>query len=48
MKNTVFFDIKTQFVPHKKHILLRYRAQPVNANVRFEVLTPVTMKNVVL
>jgi hypothetical protein len=31
MKNAVFWDIKPQFVPHMKHITLRYRAQLVNA-----------------
>jgi hypothetical protein len=31
MKNAVFWDIKTQFVPHRRHINLYYRAQPVNA-----------------
>jgi hypothetical protein len=31
MKNGVFWDIKTQFVPHRKHLLLRYRVQVVNA-----------------
>jgi hypothetical protein len=28
MKNVVFWDIKTQFVPHRRH---SYRVQPVNA-----------------
>jgi hypothetical protein len=31
MKNVVFWDIKTQFVLHKRYISLRYRVQPVNA-----------------
>jgi hypothetical protein len=31
MKNVAFWDIKTQFVLHRRHILLRYRVQPVNA-----------------
>jgi hypothetical protein len=30
MKNNVFWDIKTDFVPHRKHSL-SYRAQLVNA-----------------
>jgi hypothetical protein len=38
MKNVVFWDIKTQFVLHRRHTLLRYRDQPV----RFEVFTAVT------
>jgi hypothetical protein len=29
MKNAVVWDIKTQFIPHRRHI--RYRAYPVNA-----------------
>jgi hypothetical protein len=31
MKNGVFWDIKTQFVLHRRHISLRYRVQSVNA-----------------
>jgi hypothetical protein len=30
MKNVVFWDIETQFIPHRKHITLCYRTQPVN------------------
>jgi hypothetical protein len=38
------WDIKTQFVPHRR--CLRYRAQPVNAMLHsIEVFTAVTMKN---
>jgi hypothetical protein len=29
-KNAVLWDIKSQFAPHRRHIL-RYRAQPINA-----------------
>jgi hypothetical protein len=47
MKNVVFWDIKTQFVLHRRRITFRYRAQPVNAILRFEVFTVVAMKNVV-
>jgi hypothetical protein len=47
MKNAAFWDIKTQFVPQRRHMCLRYRTQPVNFYVRFEVFTAVTMKNVV-
>jgi hypothetical protein len=43
MKNVVFWDMKTQSVPHRRHISLRYRAQPA----RFDVFTGVTMKNAV-
>jgi hypothetical protein len=31
MKNAVFWDIKTQFVPHRRPLRLRYVVQPVNA-----------------
>jgi hypothetical protein len=37
MKNAVFWDIKTRFILHRRHI----------AYVRFDFLTAVTMKNVV-
>jgi hypothetical protein len=42
MKNAVFWDIKTQFVPHRRHI-----TSPLKSYVRFEVFTAVTMKNAV-
>jgi hypothetical protein len=41
MKNTVFWDIKTQFIPHRKHYVCA--AEPSQV-----VLTAVTMKNAVL
>jgi hypothetical protein len=31
VKNAVFWDVKTQFLPHRRHITLCYRAQQVNA-----------------
>jgi hypothetical protein len=31
MKNVVFWDIKSQFILHRRHIILGYRVQPVNA-----------------
>jgi hypothetical protein len=43
MKNVVFWDIKTKFVPHRRHITFLLQAQPVNAMV----FTAVTKKNVV-
>jgi hypothetical protein len=43
MKNAVFWDIKTKSLPHRKHIRIRYKVQPV----RFEDFTAVTVKNVV-
>jgi hypothetical protein len=30
MKNAVFWDIRTQFLPYKSTLRLRYRIQPVN------------------
>jgi hypothetical protein len=44
MKNAVFWDIKTQFVPHRRHI-----TSPLHSPiyVRFEAFTAMTMKNVV-
>jgi hypothetical protein len=39
MKNAVFWDIKTQFIPHRRHI-----TSPLQSP-RFEVFTAVTMKN---
>jgi hypothetical protein len=30
MKNAVFWDIKTQFIPHMKHYFPAYRAKPLN------------------
>jgi hypothetical protein len=42
MKNAAFWDIKTQFIPHRKHILsLLYSPA---GYVRFEVFTEVIMK----
>jgi hypothetical protein len=44
MKNVVFRDIKTQFVPHRKHITSLLQSPAGKCYVRFEVLTAVTMK----
>jgi hypothetical protein len=46
LKN-VFWDIKTQFVPHRKHITSLVQSPAGLCYVRFEVLTAVTMKNAV-
>jgi hypothetical protein len=37
MKNVVFWDIETQFVPHGKHMTSPLQTQPVNSmeDVRF-------------
>jgi hypothetical protein len=46
MKNVVFMDLKTLFVPHRRHI----SATPPSelSNVRYEVFTAVTMRNAVI
>jgi hypothetical protein len=43
MKNAVCWDIKTQFVLHRRHTFSA--AEP--SQIRFEVFTAVTMKNAV-
>jgi hypothetical protein len=48
MKNAVFWDIKTQFVLHRRHIKSSLRSRVGSCYVRFEVLTAVTMKNVIV
>jgi hypothetical protein len=47
MKNAVFWDIKTQFVLHRRHITSPLQSPAGNCYVRFVVFTAVTMKNVV-
>jgi hypothetical protein len=47
MKNSFFWDIKTQFVLHKKHITSPLQSPAGYYYVRFEVFTGVTMKNAV-
>jgi hypothetical protein len=47
MKNVVFWDIKTQFVLHRRHITSLLQSPASYCYVRFEVFTAVTMKNVV-
>jgi hypothetical protein len=47
MKNVVFWDIKTQFVPHRRHITSPLQSPAGQCYVRFEVFTAVTMKNAV-
>jgi hypothetical protein len=46
VKNAVVWDIRTQFVLHRRNITLRYIDQLVNA-MKFEVFTAVTQKNAV-
>jgi hypothetical protein len=47
MKNGVFWDIKTQFVLHRRHITSPIQSPAGYCHVRFEVSKAVTMKNVV-
>jgi hypothetical protein len=47
MKNAVFWDIKTQFVLHRRHITSPLQSPAGKCYVRFEVFTAVAMKNVV-
>jgi hypothetical protein len=48
MKNVVFGDMKTQFVPHRKHITSPLQSPAVQCYVRCEVFMAVTMRNAVL
>jgi hypothetical protein len=48
MTNAVFWDIKTLFVPHMRHITYALQGPDVYYYVRFEVFTAVTTKNVIL
>jgi hypothetical protein len=48
MKNAVSWDIKTQFIAHRRHITSPLHSPAGKCYVRFEVFTAVTMKNVVL
>jgi hypothetical protein len=47
MKNVVFWDIKAQFLPQRRHITSPLQIPASYCCVRFEVFTVVTMKNVV-
>jgi hypothetical protein len=47
MKNVVFWDLKSQIVPHRKHITSPLQFPACYCYVRFKVFTVVTMKNVV-
>jgi hypothetical protein len=47
MKNVVFCDIKTQFVPQRRHITSPLQSPVGYCYVRFDVSTAVTMKNIV-
>jgi hypothetical protein len=47
MKNVVSWDIKTQFVLHRRQITSLLQKAVRQCYVRFKVFTAVTMKNVV-
>jgi hypothetical protein len=47
MNHAVFWDIKTQFVPHRKHITSPLQSLTGHCYVRFEVFMAVTSKNAV-
>jgi hypothetical protein len=47
MENDVFWDINTQFVPHRKHIISPLKSPAGYCYVRFKVLKAVTMKNAI-
>jgi hypothetical protein len=45
MKNAVIWDIRTQFVPHKKHVTSQLQNPAGYYYLRFEAFTAVTTKN---
>jgi hypothetical protein len=45
MKNAVFWDIKTQFIPHRGHITTPLQSPAGKCYVRFVFFTAVTIKN---
>jgi hypothetical protein len=47
MKSAVLWDIKPQFLLHRKHITSLLQSPTGQCYVRFEALTEVTMKNAV-
>jgi hypothetical protein len=46
MKDVVLWDIKTQFIPHRRHITSSLQSPAAKCYVRFEVFTAVAVKNV--
>jgi hypothetical protein len=48
MRTIVFWDVKLQFVLHRRHITSPLHRPAGKCYVRFEVFTAMTMKNVVL
>jgi hypothetical protein len=47
MKNVVFWYIKIELVPHRKHVTSQLQNQAGKFCVRLEVFTEVTLKNAV-
>jgi hypothetical protein len=47
MKNIVFWDIKTQFVLHRRHITSPVKNPATKCYVKFEVISAVTTEDVV-
>jgi hypothetical protein len=47
MKNAVFWDIKTQFVPHRRHIRSLLQSTACYCCVRLEIFMAVTINNTV-
>jgi hypothetical protein len=47
MKNAVFWDIKHQYVLHRRHITCPLQSPASECYVRFEVFTAVMMNNAV-
>jgi hypothetical protein len=46
MKNAVLWDIRTQFVPHRRHITSPLQSPARECYVTFEVFTAVTMMDI--
>jgi hypothetical protein len=47
MKNVVFWDIRTQFVAHRRHIAPPLQSSASECYAKFEVFSAMTMKNAV-
>jgi hypothetical protein len=47
MKNAVFWDITSQYVLHRRHVMSPLHSPAGKCYVRFDVFTVVTMKNAV-
>jgi hypothetical protein len=47
MMNVVFWDIKTLFILHRRHITSPLQSPESYCYVRFDIFTAATMKNVV-